>query len=339
MHWSRSQVVHQGPDACISGPRCDTKKLRRHIDDAVLRPSSEPPLPPPVLDDVAPKLIDPIMEYLAEHRSAKFLEARAAKAALEHLLKSEHADVERSIALVYASLSEAWLRGKFCSEEQKFASAVDVYTKFHGFKFERYCSLDGSLATFDKLRKAVEKRESTTLSDSHLASVLLSALPDCIAHDVQVWRGARPSIPYTQLRELLPQHWHELTQKYPDFLGPKPTAHAPMAVKTEAATPTAAAPNVVTITAVIPTAATPKAANKESRLRTDAINVTKVRFATTAIATTRAIGPMISSMMIIIVWLLQSCTPSKMTGEAAVAAPTKVAPVKIPEETTIVVVA
>ncbi|RHY81997.1 hypothetical protein DYB26_014668 [Aphanomyces astaci] len=118
-------------------------------------------------------------------------------------------------SLVYASLSEAvrrdaaganlgqcihciieWL-GKFFIEEQKFASAVDVYTKFHGFKFERYWSLDGSLATFDKLRKAVEKRESTTLSDSHLASVLLSALPDCIAHDVQVWRGARPSIPYT----------------------------------------------------------------------------------------------------------------------------------------------
>ncbi|RHY98750.1 hypothetical protein DYB26_014016 [Aphanomyces astaci] len=119
-----------------------------------------------------------------------------------------------------------WLCGKFCSEEKKFASAVDVYTKFHGFKFERYCSLDGSLATFYKLRKAVEKRESTILSDSHLASVLLSALPDCIAHDVQVWRGARPSIPYTQLRELLPQHWHELTQKYPDFLGPKPPAHA-----------------------------------------------------------------------------------------------------------------
>ncbi|RLO04493.1 hypothetical protein DYB28_010233 [Aphanomyces astaci] len=210
----------------------------------------------------APKLIDHIMEYLAELRSAKFFEARAAKATLEHLLKSEHADVERFIALVYSSLLAAvsrdaaaanlgqcahciieWLRGKFCSEEQKFASAVDVYTKFHGFKFERYCSLDGSLATFDKLRKAVEKRESTTLSDSHLASVLLSALPDCIAHDVQVWRGARPSIPYhndsdkylldidhihpyNQLRELLPQHWHELTQKYPAFLGPKPTAHA-----------------------------------------------------------------------------------------------------------------
>ncbi|RHY03235.1 hypothetical protein DYB28_014362 [Aphanomyces astaci] len=54
-----------------------------------------------------------------------------------------------------------WLRGKFCSEEQKFASAVDVYTKLHSFKFERYCSIDGSLATLDKLRKAVEKREST----------------------------------------------------------------------------------------------------------------------------------------------------------------------------------
>ncbi|RHZ09079.1 hypothetical protein DYB37_013001 [Aphanomyces astaci] len=140
------------------------------------------------------------MEYLTEHRSAKFLKARPAKAALDQLLKSEHADVERSIAL--------WPRGKFCSEEQKFASAVDVYTTF-----ERYCSLDGSLATINKLRKVVEKRESTTLSDSHLASVLLSALTECIAHDVQVWCGVRPSIPYTQLRDLLPQHWHELTQK------------------------------------------------------------------------------------------------------------------------------
>ncbi|RQM11208.1 hypothetical protein B5M09_011936 [Aphanomyces astaci] len=235
-----------------------------------------------------PKLIDLIMEYLAEHRSAKFLEARVAIAALEHLLKSEHGDVERSIALVYASLSEAvrrdaaaanlgqcahciieWLRGNFCSEEQKFASAVDVHTKFHGFKFERYCSLNGSLATFDKLRKAVEKRESTTLSDSHLASVLLSALPDCIARCASM---ARCSTEH-------PIH-----------------------------------PAAGTL------AAMPKAANKESRLRTDAINVTKVRFATTAIATTRAIGPMISSMMIIIVWLLQSCTPSKMTSEAVVVA-------------------
>ncbi|RHY52390.1 hypothetical protein DYB34_010958 [Aphanomyces astaci] len=112
----------------------DTKKLRRHIDDEVLHPSSEPPLPPPVLDDVEPKLIDPMKEYLAEHRLVKFLEARAAKASLEELIKTEHADVERSIALVYASLSEAvrrnaaaanlvpcayciieWPRGKFCS--------------------------------------------------------------------------------------------------------------------------------------------------------------------------------------------------------------------------------
>ncbi|RHY69909.1 hypothetical protein DYB30_012573 [Aphanomyces astaci] len=112
----------------------DTKKLRRHIDDEVLHPSSEPPLPPPVLDDVEPKLIDPMMEYLAEHRLVKFLEARAAKASLEELIKTEHGDVERSIALVYASLSEAvrrnaaaanlvpcayciieWPRGKFCS--------------------------------------------------------------------------------------------------------------------------------------------------------------------------------------------------------------------------------
>ncbi|ETV72292.1 hypothetical protein H257_12462 [Aphanomyces astaci] len=112
----------------------DTRKLRRHIDDEVLHPSSEPPLPPPVLDDVEPKLIDPMMEYLTEHRLVKFLEARAAKASLEELIKTEHADVERSIALVYASLSESvrrnaaaanlvpcahciieWPRGKFCS--------------------------------------------------------------------------------------------------------------------------------------------------------------------------------------------------------------------------------
>ncbi|RHZ12255.1 hypothetical protein DYB26_009333, partial [Aphanomyces astaci] len=151
--------------------------------------------------------------------------ARAAKAALEQPLKSEHADVERSIALVYASLSEVvrrdaaaanlgqrahciieWPRGKFCSEEQKFASAVDVYTKFHRFQFERYCSLDGSLATFDKLRRQSKSARARTLSDSHLASVLLSALPECIAHDVQVW-------------DLLPQHWHELIPEIPRFLG------------------------------------------------------------------------------------------------------------------------
>ncbi|RHY19781.1 hypothetical protein DYB36_010708 [Aphanomyces astaci] len=56
------------------------------------------------------------------------------------------------------------------------------------------------------MHKTVEIRKSTTLTDSHLASVSLSSLPDCIEHDVQVRPGARPSIPYTQLRELLPQH-------------------------------------------------------------------------------------------------------------------------------------
>ncbi|ETV75232.1 hypothetical protein H257_10426 [Aphanomyces astaci] len=191
MHWSRSQVVHQGHDTCISCPRCDTKKLRRHINVEDLRRLSGPSLPPLVLDGVAPKLIDPIMEYLTEHRSAKFLKA--------HVAVGGKAPRRRAANLSqWAHCMLEWPRGKFCSEEQKFASTVDVYT---------------NLATFDKLRKVVEKRESTTLSDSHLALVLLSALPECIAHDVQVCCGVRPSIPYTQLRDLLPQHWHELTQK------------------------------------------------------------------------------------------------------------------------------
>ncbi|ETV83046.1 hypothetical protein H257_04789 [Aphanomyces astaci] len=333
----------------------DAKKLRRHIDDEVLRLSSEPPHPPPVLDDVEPKLARPFKEYLAKTSFG-----------------------QRSIALVYAleavrryaRLQTSWLRDKFCSEEQQFASAVDVYTKFHGLKFEKHCSTYGSQATFDKFRK---------------------------------------------LRDLVPQDWNELTQKFPDFLDAKPTAHAlpvhgydqapettrssdlrlssydiygqttglsplrsqrdmpflvhstkmrcdatstshpngwrsrqgnshhtavangtntakvegvpprqkdppiahaaalPMAVNTEAATPKAALVRTTTViqTAATPKAAisnkaTPKAAENELRLRTDAINVTK------------------------------SYIPSKMTGEAAVAASTKVAPVKIPEETTIV---
>ncbi|RQM27581.1 hypothetical protein B5M09_010405 [Aphanomyces astaci] len=144
MHWRRSQGSIKGLTRSFRVLDADTKKLRRHIDDEVLRPSSEPPLLPPVLDDVAPKLIDPIMEYLAEQRSVKFLKARAVKAALKQLIKTEHADVERSIVLVYALLSEAVRRGRKIR-----------------FKFERYCSIDGSLATLDKLRKAVEKREST----------------------------------------------------------------------------------------------------------------------------------------------------------------------------------
>ncbi|RHZ01100.1 hypothetical protein DYB37_012521, partial [Aphanomyces astaci] len=232
-----------------------------------------------------------------------------------------------------------WLRGKFCSEEQQFASAVVVYTKFPGLKFEKHCATYGSRATFDKLRKVVEKRESRTLRDSYVASVLLSALPKCIVYDVQI-------IPYIELRDLLPQHWNELIQKYPDFLDAKPTAHAvpvhgydqapkttrssdfrlssydiygrttglsrlrsqrdmlredrgfcdycahalPMAVNTEAATPkvtlvttTTVIQTTATAKAAISNKATPKAAENELRLRTDAINVTKVRFTTTVI--------------------------------------------------------
>ncbi|RHY81419.1 hypothetical protein DYB31_016020, partial [Aphanomyces astaci] len=77
----------------------------------------------------------------------------------------------------------------------------------HTFKFMPHVSLDVNLQAFDKMRTAVEKLEGRPLSDSHLASALLAALPECIAPDLFVWRGAQPSIPYKNMRQLLQQHW------------------------------------------------------------------------------------------------------------------------------------
>ncbi|KAF0714764.1 hypothetical protein AaE_011499, partial [Aphanomyces astaci] len=76
------------------------------------------------------------------------------------------------------------------------------------------------------MRTAVEKLEGRPLSDSHLASALLAALPECIVPDLFVWRGAQPSIPYKNMRQLLEQHWPGLVTKYPHYLGPAPIAAA-----------------------------------------------------------------------------------------------------------------
>ncbi|RLO11509.1 hypothetical protein DYB28_012425, partial [Aphanomyces astaci] len=85
---------------------------------------------------------------------------------------------------------------------------------------------ESAAVRFDKLRTAVEKLEGHPLSDSHLASALLAALPSCIMQDYYMWRGPKPSIPYQDMRRLLEQHWPDLTLKYPSILGPAPTALA-----------------------------------------------------------------------------------------------------------------
>ncbi|RHY21525.1 hypothetical protein DYB32_009793 [Aphanomyces invadans] len=133
-------------------------------------------------------------EKLGEHRSAVLTVARAAKEELDHMVRKELAEVERSCALVCASLSDSvrrdaavvnlnkcvhyiifWLRRKCCSQEKKHASAVTVHTKFHTFKFERHVSLEVNLGMFDKLGHGVEKLDDgQILSASHLSSAYYS---------------------------------------------------------------------------------------------------------------------------------------------------------------------
>ncbi|KAF0711879.1 hypothetical protein AaE_012177, partial [Aphanomyces astaci] len=114
------------------------------------------------------------------------------------------------------------LRQKFSSDEQKHATAISVYQRLHTFKFKPHVNLQ----VFEKMRTAVERLEGRPLSDSHLASALLAALPECIAPELFVWRGAQPSIPYKNMRQLLEQHWPGLVTKYPHYLGPVPIAAA-----------------------------------------------------------------------------------------------------------------
>ncbi|RLN87278.1 hypothetical protein DYB28_012688, partial [Aphanomyces astaci] len=97
------------------------------------------------------------------------------------------------------------------SDEQKHATAISVYQRLHTFKFKPHVSLDVILQAFDKMQTAVEKLEGQPLSDSHLASTLVAALPD---------------IPYKNMRQLLEQHWPGLVTKYSHFLGPAPIAAA-----------------------------------------------------------------------------------------------------------------
>ncbi|RHY99544.1 hypothetical protein DYB31_003344, partial [Aphanomyces astaci] len=61
---------------------------------------------------------------------------------------------------------------------QRQTKTCNGHLRLHTFKFEPYVSLDVNLQAFDKMRTVVEKLEGRPLSDSHLASALLAALPD-----------------------------------------------------------------------------------------------------------------------------------------------------------------
>ncbi|ETV65284.1 hypothetical protein H257_17939 [Aphanomyces astaci] len=128
-----------------------------------------------------------ITEWLNINRSTNAVFANAIRADIESKLKAESAAVSRACTLVQLSLSDTiWrdiaasnlekcayciitkLRGKYCSEDQKHATAISVYQRLHAFKFRPQASLDANVQAFDKLRTAVEKLEGYPLSDSHL---------------------------------------------------------------------------------------------------------------------------------------------------------------------------
>ncbi|RHY87586.1 hypothetical protein DYB35_001598, partial [Aphanomyces astaci] len=230
----------------------DCKRIRQHQAEAAALPAGSPPLPPLTLD-AHPPLGPELTEWLADNRSTDEAIAKSIRNHVDELIKLEKTAIARSCALVYASLSPtvqrdaaamaqrdaaagirdecahciiSSLRRKFSSDEQKHATAISVYQRLHTFKFKPHVSLDVNLQAFDKMRTAVEKLEGRPLSDSHLASALLAALPECIAPDLFVWRGAQPSIPYKNMRQLLEQHWPGLVTKYPHYLGPAPIAAA-----------------------------------------------------------------------------------------------------------------
>ncbi|RHZ27083.1 hypothetical protein DYB26_011287 [Aphanomyces astaci] len=119
------------------------------------RPTSNlAPPPPPLTLDTHKVVGTALTEWLSIHRSTNEVLAKAIRADIESKLKAESAAVSRACALVQASLSDtvrrdiaaanlekcahciiSKLRGKYCSEEQKHATAISVYQRLHAFKF------------------------------------------------------------------------------------------------------------------------------------------------------------------------------------------------------------
>ncbi|RLO09851.1 hypothetical protein DYB28_001398 [Aphanomyces astaci] len=250
-----TSVTLAGEDLTEMATHCaqvETATSMKELPEAAALPTGAPPLPPLTLD-AHPPLGPELTEWLADNRSTEEAIARSIRNHVDELIKLEKTVIARSCSLVYASLSPtvqrdaaamaqrdaaagirdecahciiSSLRRKFSSDEQKHATAISVYQRLHTFKFKPHVSLDVNLQAFDKMRTTVEKLEGRPLSDGHLASALLAALPECIAPDLFVWRGAQPSIPYKNMRQLLEQHCPGLVTKYPHYLGPAPIAAA-----------------------------------------------------------------------------------------------------------------
>ncbi|RHZ34908.1 hypothetical protein DYB37_013985, partial [Aphanomyces astaci] len=104
-----------------------------------------------------------LTEWLNINRSTNAVFANAIRADIESKLKAESAAASRACTLVQLSLSDTiWrdiaasnlekcayciitkLRGKYCSEDQKHATAISVYQRLHAFKFRPQASLDAN---------------------------------------------------------------------------------------------------------------------------------------------------------------------------------------------------
>ncbi|RHZ18271.1 hypothetical protein DYB26_001910, partial [Aphanomyces astaci] len=120
----------------------DVRRIRHHLDAAAnIQPRTTPP--PPLTLDTHKVVGAALTEWLSINRSTNEVLAKAIRADIESKLKAESAAVSRACALVQASLSDtvrrdiaaanlekcahciiSKLRGKYCSEEQKHATAI-----------------------------------------------------------------------------------------------------------------------------------------------------------------------------------------------------------------------
>ncbi|ETV66279.1 hypothetical protein H257_17247 [Aphanomyces astaci] len=200
----------------------DYKIIRLHQAEAAALPAGAPPLAPLTLD-AHPSLGPELTELLADNRSTEEETAKSIRIGVDELIHLEKMSIARSCALVYASLSLTVHR----DASSGFAMNVCIasFRRFRGI----LPATNKNMQLPSPLRQdtnGMEKLEGRPLSDSHLASALLAALPECIAPNLFVWRGAQSNIPYKNIRQLREKHWQGLVTKYPHYLSPAPIAAA-----------------------------------------------------------------------------------------------------------------
>ncbi|RHZ04935.1 hypothetical protein DYB26_007716, partial [Aphanomyces astaci] len=131
----------------------DVRRIRHHLDAAAnVQPGTTSP--PPLTLDTHKVVGAALTEWLSINRSTNEVLAKAIQADIEY----------RACALVQVSLSDTVrrhiaaanlekcvhciitkLHGKYCSEEQKHATAIAVYLRLYGFKFRPHAPLDANL--------------------------------------------------------------------------------------------------------------------------------------------------------------------------------------------------